>query len=129
MEPITEDEIAIIRSLIPDDAPVFGETGADYMFSDVQLGHYFKVGGGNLLRASALAVYAIAASEALISKVIKTQDLMTDGAKTATALIAKADALIKMASDEEAGQLDSFFEIIDFGWGSSPELTEGEWRL
>lgn len=126
----TTDEIAVLRTLIPDDADVFGPGENEYMFSDDQIGHFFMVGQGNLLRAAAFANYALASSEALISKVIKTQDLATDGAKVAQALIAKADALMKQADNADAAADDAYFEIIDFGWGDySPELTEGPWRL
>lgn len=126
MEPTTDD-VAIMRSMIPDDAPVFD---GEYMFSNQQLGHFYTVGRGNILRATAYAVSAIAVSEALINKVIKTQDLSTDGAKVATALLAKAELLFKQADDADEETLSAAFEIIDYGWGRSrPELTEGEWRL
>lgn len=54
-------------------------------------------------RAAADALSAIATSEALIGKVIRTQDLTTDGAKVATELRAQATALREQAkADEEA---------------------------
>lgn len=129
MNPTSED-LAVLRTLIPDDAAVFGPAEDQYMFSDDQLGHFYKVGNGSPLRAAALANYALASSEALISKVIKTQDLATDGAKVAQALITKADALMKQADNADASADNAYFEIIDYGWGDySPELTEGTWRL
>ena len=121
------DDTLKLRTLIPDDAAVFGPLGNEYMFSDEQLGHFLEVAGGSILRATALATYAIASSEALISKVIKTQDLATDGAKVAQALIAKADSLMAAAAAEDQ---TSYFEIIDYGWDAhGPELTEDVWRL
>lgn len=126
MEPT---ELDMIRSLIPDDAAVFGPMENEYMFTDTQIGHYYLAGGGNPVRAAAFAVYAIAVSEALISKVIKTQDLSTDGAKVAMALIAKGDALLKAADAADANSANDAFEIIDFGWGGRPELTERVWHL
>lgn len=129
MEPTT-DEISIIRSLIPDDAPVFGDAGGEYMFSDEQIGHFFTVGGGNVIRAAAFAVLAISTSEVLISKVIKTQDLSTDGSKVASALTAKAEALFAQATAMDLNDINAHFEIIDYGWNQyRPELTEYEWHL
>lgn len=128
MEP-TQADIESIRAVIPDDAAVFGPLENEYMFTDAQIGHYYRIADGNILKASAIAVYALAASEALISKVIKTQDLATDGAKVAEALIKKADALIVMAANADSEAIDGYFEIIDFGWPQGgPELTEGPFK-
>lgn len=128
MEPTTDD-IGIIRSLIPDDAPAFGPTGADYMFTDEEIARYFKVAGGSPVRAAAFAVLAIATSEALISKVIKSQDLQTDGAKVSDALHKKAETLFAQADAVDNAAAGDFFEIIDYGWAPErPELTEWEWR-
>lgn len=125
----TADEIGAIRALIPDDAAVFGPNENEYMFTDEQIGHYYNAASGNKLRASAFAVLAIAVSEALINKVIKTQDLSTDGAKVAEALIKKADTLLKAADAADSDVLNNAFDIIDYGWGGHVELTEREWHL
>ena len=118
--------VEALRNMIPDDAEVFGPGENEYMFTDAQLESYLSIANGNILRATAYAVLAIATSEALISKVIQTQDLKTDGAKVAEALRGKAELLFKQADNAETGALFDYFEIVDFpGWDTGKiELTE-----
>ena len=115
-------EIEKMRVLIPDNEQVFD---GDYLFADADLETYIEVAGGNVLRAAGFAIMAIAASEAMISKVIKTQDLSTNGAQVAEALRKNAEALFKRA-DEEDSAADAFYmDIIDYGYPwTRPELTE-----
>ncbi len=120
-------DIELVRTLIPDTEAIFGPSENETLFSDGDITNYLTV-GGNVLRAAGLAVYAIATSEALISKVIRTQDLQTDGAKVAEALMTKAKALMDRADVEDVQGL-SYFDIIDYGEGWSiypPELTNYE---
>lgn len=79
-----------------------------------------------LWRAAADVLDAMATSEVLVAKKIRTQDLSTDGPavaaelrKQAAALRGKADA-----ADDADG---SFFEVIPFGYVGKPEAAE--WRL
>lgn len=116
-------DVQKVRALIPDTEAAFdGET----MFSNEDIETYLEVAGGSVLRAAAYAVYAIATSEALISKIIRTQDLSTNGAGVAEALHKKAEALAKRADAEEASG-DVYYNIVDFGWDERPELTEWNW--
>ena len=70
-------------------------------------------------RAAADALDAIAISEVLVSKVIKTQDLTTDGAKVATALHAQAVGLRAQADAEDATDEGGFFDVAEFSpWPS-----------
>lgn len=84
-------------------------------------------------RAAADALDAIAISEALVSKVIKTQDLSTDGTKVAEILRAQAvrlredaDRLLEESLEEDAG---AFFGVVEFSPRGSygPEATERRW--
>jgi len=76
-------------------------------------------------RAAADALEAIAVSEVLVSKVIRTQDLSTDGAKVAEAL-RKLAAGLRDQADNEDPHFGGVFEIIDTGSG----LNELEsWRV
>ena len=121
------NNVSFIRSLIPDSEPVYDGTT---LFTDAEIGHYYSIGRGNVLRAAGYAVLAIASSEAIISKVIKTQDLQTDGAKLAEALRKNADTLFARANAEDTLNFGFYSEIVDFhqGWGSErPELTEVNW--
>lgn len=74
-------------------------------------------------RAAADALDAMATSELLASKVIRTQDLSTDGAKVAAELRKQAAGL-RARADEADGDASSFFEIIPFGQSQEPEGAE-----
>ena len=118
--------IAVIRSLIPDTDAVFeGQT----LFTDQELQNYYTAGNSSSLRAAAFAMLAIANSEAIISKVIRTQDLQTDGAKLAEAMRKNAELLFARADRDEDSN-NFYINIVDFGagWTSDrPELTEWNW--
>lgn len=128
----TAEEIAIVRTLIPDTEAVFGAGEDETMFSDTEIGYFMAAGRGNVLRAAGLANLSIASSEALISKKIQTQDLKTDGAAIADALTKKANALFARADKDDEQDGFDFFEIVDYqeGWGPArPELTEWNWAV
>lgn len=123
----TADDIRIVRTLIPDKEAVFGAAGDEMMFTDEEIEDFLTAGRGSVLRAAGHANMAIATSEALISKKIQTQDLQTDGASIANALVNKAQKFYDQAKLEDAGADTGFFELIDYGQGWSldrPELTE-----
>ena len=119
--------VELVRTLIPDTDAVFGENEDEYLFPDADIERFIEVANGSVTRAAGLAMIAIGNSEALINKVIKTQDLMTNGAALATAFQKSGELLLKRADKEdEVGALD-YFEIIDYreGWAQErPELTE-----
>lgn len=109
-----------VRVLIPDTEAVFN---GGTLFTETEIETYLEIANGSVLRAASYAVYAIATSEAMISKVIKTQDLSTNGAQVAEALHKKAAALAARA-DKEDDLADAFyFNIID-SYSGHPELTE-----
>lgn len=92
--------------------------------SDTQLLGYLRLHGHTdpvadaspqvLRRAAADALDAIATSEALVGKVIKTQDVSTDGTKVAAALRAQAATLRQQADDEDALDDGGFIEVAEF---------------
>ena len=117
----------IVRSLIPDTDQVFGDNGDQYIFEDDQIDNFLIAGGGNVLRAAALASMAVGSSEAIISKIIRTQDLQTNGAQLQESFTNKAKVLFARADAEDAKEGLDYFEIIDYreGWRTYPtELTE-----
>ena len=68
-------------------------------------------------RAAADAIDAIATSEALISKVLRTQDVTTDGAKLADSLRKQAVSLRALADQietEDAAAATGGFEVVEF---------------
>jgi hypothetical protein len=120
----TADEIRVVRTLIPDTDAVFGAAHNEYLFTDGQITDFLTVGAGSPIRAAAYANYAIATSEVLISKVITTQDLQTNGASVANSLINKANGLFQQADKIDAGQMNEFFDIVfPSRGGYRPELT------
>jgi hypothetical protein len=97
------------------------------MFTDTDIENFLTVANGNILRAAGYACLAISTSEALISKVIKTQDLATNGAAVADSLTKKAHELFTRAKEDANDENYNFFQIIDYqdGWvNCPPELTE-----
>lgn len=114
--------IGQVRLLINDvaDAPTFTDTEITAFLG--------LVVGGSVLRAAALALDTIATNEALVSKVIRTQDLATDGAKLSAELRARAAALRTQADDLDDAGLG--LEVVDFdpfaGW-ETEELSELPW--
>jgi hypothetical protein len=113
-----------VRALLPDVEQVdfSGEGVPEYLFSDSHIDALLATARGRtggrarIYRAAALGLRAIAVSEALIAKVIKTEDLQTDGAKLATALMGGAKGLDDQADkDEEAEDEWSYgFQVVDF---------------
>lgn len=96
---------------------------ASFLVSDDQLQGYLALNRG-ARRAAAAVLDAMATSEVMVSKVIKTQDLSTDGAKVAAELRAQAAALRAQADAEDAAvSEDDFFAFVPF---CDAERAEGE---
>lgn len=84
------------------------------LFTDAQITGFLSIEDG-VKRAAAAALEVIARSEVLVSKVIKTQDLTTDGAKVAAELRASAKALRDQADiDDENDDTDGGLDIVDY---------------
>lgn len=112
-------DIGMIRALIPDVEQVdYRDQGTpEYMFSDQHLMGLYRIapgeGSSRLYRAAASALRALAVSEGLIQKVIRTEDLQTDGAKLASALLAGARALEERGDAAEDDDMAGMI-IVDF---------------
>lgn len=105
-----------VRDLIPDIEAIDWEDDGSLstLFTDSQIETYLAVNDGNVKRAAAQACRALAVSEALISKVIKTEDLQTDGAKVANALLGVARDLEQSADRDDEREDNSAFDVIPF---------------
>lgn len=68
--------------------------------------------------AAADALDAIATSEALVSKAIRTQDLATDGPKLAKELRERAAGLRALVAEADAAADGGFFDVVEFPSGS-----------
>ncbi len=110
--------IGQIRLLIPDvdQLPNLQSPSdpAEYIFDDHQIQAFATLYSNNVKRAAAQAKLVLATSEALISKVIKTDDLQTDGAKLGAELRAQAAELRAQADQDDQYDAYDAFEIVDF---------------
>lgn len=87
------------------------------LFTDAQWTGFLTANGGDARRAAAQGLETIAASEVMVSKKIRTQDLQTDGPAVAAELRALAASLRQQADDgygntgaaDEAG-----FLVVDY---------------
>lgn len=98
------------------------------VFNDEEINAFLVLEGGVVKRAAAQAIDTNATNEALASKVFRTQDLSTDGAKIADAMRKHADGLRAQADREEtdADAGDGSFVLVNpVGRPCArPELTE-----
>ncbi|AZL13787.1 hypothetical protein CXR25_13890 [Brevibacterium aurantiacum] len=100
------------------------DTGENQIFDDDQLNGFLTISNGSIKRAAADAIDVIASSEALISKVITTQDRSSDGRAVADALRKHSAALRARAKEEEdAEDAEPFFMAFDL---TGPDRQEGE---
>lgn len=97
-----------VRLLINDTST----TPADQMFTDAEITAVLAA-DSSPKRAAATLLMAMAANEAMLSKVIRTQDLQTDGAKLAAELRAQAQALREQATEDE-NNLGAPLTLVDF---------------
>ena len=104
---------------------------ASPLFTDDQLRTYLSLNGDNVRRAAADALEAIAVSEVLVSKKIRTQDLSTDGPAVSAERRALAKQLRAQADADDDAQAWFGFDVA---WPTDgrrpPELAGHEvWGL
>jgi hypothetical protein len=95
------------------------------VFTDDEIQAFLDLEGGSVKRAAAQAIDTNASNEALASKVLRSQDLATDGAKVADAMRKHADRLREQADRDDAeGDDGAYFEFVPMnGPVCGPELT------
>jgi hypothetical protein len=112
--------IGRVRLLISDtdvERPIFG---------DAELAAFLGMNGGLPLMAAAEGLDALATNEALVLKVIRTQDLTTDGATLSKELRARAaDLRARAAAGQFTDTTDGGFTVV-VGQTRASELTEWE---
>lgn len=116
-ELVDPDDIAYVRLLI-------GDAATEPILSDLELDALVRRAGGSLLYAAADALDAIAASEALVSKKITTQDLSTDGPAVAAELRKQAAGLRARADQQSAKMAWGLAIFNPNRRPAKPELTE-----
>lgn len=121
--PPLSTDLRRVRLLIPDTNP------AARLFRVDELSDFMAMESG-VKKAAALALETIASSEVMVSKVITSQDLSTDGAKVSDALLKRA-AMLRQQADDDDPEAGGGLDVIDFRnpfnrrYGG--ELTEPEW--
>lgn len=90
--PVYTTDVGLVRLLGNDN---YYDPTTGYLFSDDAVSAFLTVGNNRVKRAAALMLRAIAADEALVTRVIRTDDLSVNGATT-------AEALRKLAEDLDA---------------------------
>lgn len=115
--PNYQTPVGQVRSLIPDvellEDPADLSAEPDYIFDDATLQSYLALARDNVYRAAAIAVNTLATSEALILKVLKSDDRQTDGAKLGDSLGRRAAWLDKQA-DAEDDEVYGGFDIVPY---------------
>lgn len=114
-------DIGKVRLLIADTG-----TGEDQLLTDTQISVFLDLNGGSIRLAAAEALEAIAVSEVLVSKKIRTQDLTTDGPAVSAELRRLAAHQRDLAAREEdtAAGWDGFDVVATVPGSRRPELTE-----
>lgn len=106
----------LIADLITDDDE------GNQVFNDAQIAGFVALArDGNVKRAAALALRAVAANEVLVQKRIKLLDLSTDGPSEAAALRALAADLTAEADSEDDGAAFAIAEQVfdTAGWNEA----------
>lgn len=111
-------DIDMVRLLIADMAP---DGDPRRLFTDDQLTQFLTFNTDAVRLAAADALDTIARSEVLVSKVIRTQDKSTDGAKVAAELRASAQQLREQHAADPGAEFDEFL-IVPVN-DLSPELV------
>lgn len=127
--PAFDTAVGQVRSLIPDveqlEDPTDLAAPEAYIFSDALIQSYLVLSRDNVFRAAAIACNTLATSEALILKVLKSDDRQTDGAKLADAIGRRADWLLKEAVEEDA-EVSGLYEGFDI---ITPHFHPHTWEI
>ena len=103
---------------------LLNDVAAPWVFTDEEIQAFLDLEGGNTKLAAAQAIDTNADDQALASKVLRSQDINTDGAKLADALHKRAEQLRAQARAEADDADDGYFELVGPPTGCRPELTE-----
>jgi hypothetical protein len=111
--------VGLVRFLVSDTQQLAYDPGqpARYIFPDEQYQAYITLAGeGRYKAAAANALRAMAAQEAIIGKVIRTEDLQVDGAKLADSLRLLARELDgqQKSEDDDAAVAEFGFEVVSY---------------
>lgn len=95
-----------VRVLIPDLDP------NNQLFTDDEIDTFLEIYSQNVRRAAAAAIDAVAVNEALLYKIVRTDDLQVNGVSGADVLRKRAQALRDEADKSDAADADEGFVIV-----------------
>lgn len=107
-QPVDVAQVWVVRQLISD-------LGTEQLLDDEHIGAFLTLNTGSARLAAADALEAIAVSEVLVAKKIRTQDLSTDGPAVAKALMDLAASYRRRArelGEDPAAVVEEFFDIV-----------------
>lgn len=93
------DKVRLVRLLTGD------KKEYDRIFTDSEMEDFLELNEGNVYRAAADALDAIAANAAYVLKVVTILDVTTNGQATADAIRKSAEALRNKASEDESNAI------------------------
>lgn len=93
-----------------------------YLFTDEQIQAFLDINNGNVKRAAADAKNTIATVQALLLKVLSTDDKSTDGAKLGAELRAQAKRLMDEADSDDKRSLG--FDVAEW----TPQPRDYAWH-
>jgi hypothetical protein len=91
---------------------------ANQFFQDDEIDAFLELQGGGVLRAAAMALETMAASEVMVQKRISILDLSTDGPSEAAALRSLADSLREQAEYGDGSALFDIAEMVTNEFGA-----------
>jgi hypothetical protein len=91
---------------------------ANQFFQDDEIDAFLELQGGGVLRAAAMALETMAASEVMVQKRISLLDLSTDGPSEAAALRSLADSLREQAEYGDGSALFDIAEMVTNEFGA-----------
>lgn len=103
---------------------LLNDVAAPWVFTDEEIAALLTLEGDSVKRAAAQAIDTNATNLALAMRVLRTQDLSTDGAKVADAMRAQAKALRDQADAADDDGEGFFFDVVPLEASGPPELTE-----
>jgi hypothetical protein len=116
-----QSDTGLVRAVISD------MDEANLILSDEVIGAYLELEGSNVKLAAARALDAIATSESLLGKMIRTQDLTTNGPAVAADLRRHAAQLRADVANEVAAAEGFYLGVVEFGSPLGAEGTERYW--
>lgn len=101
---------------------LINDVAAPWVFADEEIDDFLALEGDAVKLAAAQAIDSQATNEALALKVLKDHQISTDGAKLADAMRKHAANL--RAQHEATTEGEGYFEVVDFDYGTLPELSQ-----